>query len=209
MLRSKYEDKILTSSSSLWVARQSTRWWFPNFSARIEHKNMFPSLCALSCKVNYSPIWAVSASLFYLQELSLCRLQVRRTRKIVLILLARRTAGIKKSLNAASKGQDCGALALWAQPASNHMYWCAAASRGNGDLLVDAWTSLTRHVINVHKDHPGMYTRCFHAPIEEGEWMEPGKEAVHIPNQTYFFVHIWCLLLCRLVRHISIGNVDL
>ncbi|CAN8017600.1 unnamed protein product, partial [Ixodes persulcatus] len=80
---------------------------------------------------------------------------------------------IKKSLNAASKGQDCGALALWAQQASNHMYWCAAASRGNGDLLVDAWTSLTRHVINVHKDHPGMYTRCFHAPIEEGEWMEP------------------------------------
>ncbi|KAG0444735.1 hypothetical protein HPB47_013443, partial [Ixodes persulcatus] len=37
---------------------------------------------------------------------------------------------IKKSLTAASKGKDCGVLALWSQPAVNHMYWVAAASQG-------------------------------------------------------------------------------
>ncbi|CAN7984488.1 unnamed protein product, partial [Ixodes hexagonus] len=84
---------------------------------------------------------------------------------------------VKKSLNAASKGQECGLLAVWAQPAVNHMYWCAAASQGNGILLVDAWMSMTRHVVNIHKDHPGLYTRCFHDPIEEGEWLVPGTPA--------------------------------
>ncbi|KAG0444127.1 hypothetical protein HPB47_014143, partial [Ixodes persulcatus] len=82
--------------------------------------------------------------------------------------------GIKKSLTAASKGKDCGVLALWSQPAVNHMYWVAAASQGNGDLLVDAWTSITRHVTNIHEGYPGLYTRCFHDPLEECEWLEPG-----------------------------------
>ncbi|KAG0431910.1 hypothetical protein HPB47_021340 [Ixodes persulcatus] len=51
------------------------------------------------------------------------------------------------------------------------MYWCAAVSRGNHDLLVDAWTSMTRHVVNFHTDHPGIYTRCFHGPVTDGEWL--------------------------------------
>ncbi|KAG0444834.1 hypothetical protein HPB47_013333 [Ixodes persulcatus] len=76
---------------------------------------------------------------------------------------------IKKSLTAASKGKDCGVLALWSQPAVNHMYWVAAASQGNGDLLVDAWTSITRHVTNIHEGHPGLYTRTRLAALHFNE----------------------------------------
>ncbi|XP_040076383.3 uncharacterized protein LOC8034621 [Ixodes scapularis] len=84
---------------------------------------------------------------------------------------------VKKSLNAASKSHDCGSLVGWAQPAVNHMYWCATASRGNPDLLVGAWSSMTRHVVDVHADHPGMYTKCLHEPIEDGEWLVPDTPA--------------------------------
>ncbi|KAG0416653.1 hypothetical protein HPB47_006237 [Ixodes persulcatus] len=80
---------------------------------------------------------------------------------------------VKKSLNAASKSHDCGSLVVRAQPAVNHMYWCAAASRGNPDLLEGAWSSMTRHVVDVHADHPGMYTKCLHQTIEDGEWPVP------------------------------------
>ncbi|KAG0413716.1 hypothetical protein HPB47_009141 [Ixodes persulcatus] len=59
------------------------------------------------------------------------------------------------------------------------MYWVAAASQGNGDLLVDAWTSITRHVTNIHEGHPGLYTRCFHDPLEEREWLQTRLAALH------------------------------
>ncbi|CAN7994747.1 unnamed protein product, partial [Ixodes pacificus] len=87
---------------------------------------------------------------------------------------------VKKSLNTASKSHDCGSLVGWAQPAVNHMYWCATASRGNPDLLVGAWSSMTRHVVDVHADHPGMYTKCLHEPIEDGEWLVPGQQTFHM-----------------------------
>ncbi|XP_042148853.1 uncharacterized protein LOC121837320 [Ixodes scapularis] len=97
--------------------------------------------------------------------------------RLQLILCTRQFAGVKKNLNAAGKSQDCGSIADWAQPAVNHLYWCAAASQGNAELLVDAWCSMTRHVVNIHTDHPGIYTTCFHNPIEEGEWLVPDTPA--------------------------------
>lgn len=30
---------------------------------------------------------------------------------------------------------------------------------------------MTRHVVNFHTDHPGIYTRCFHGPVTDGEWL--------------------------------------
>ncbi|KAG0442919.1 hypothetical protein HPB47_015480 [Ixodes persulcatus] len=63
------------------------------------------------------------------------------------------------------------------------MYWCATASRGNPDRLVGAWSSVTRHVVDVHADHPGMYTKCLHQPIEDGEWL--------VPVSVYFYALTW------------------
>ncbi|KAG0423459.1 hypothetical protein HPB47_000771 [Ixodes persulcatus] len=35
------------------------------------------------------------------------------------------------------------------------------ASRGDLDLLVGAWTGLTRHMVDIHTDHPGIYANAF------------------------------------------------
>ncbi|CAN7999187.1 unnamed protein product [Ixodes pacificus] len=107
---------------------------------------------------------------------------------------------VKKSLNAASKSHDCGSLVGWAQPAVNHMYWCATASRGNPDLLVGAWSSMTRHVVDVHADHPGMYTKCLHEPIEDGEWLVPASA------QTILF--FFSSTVDSLVNTMPIANVS-
>ncbi|KAG0419115.1 hypothetical protein HPB47_004353 [Ixodes persulcatus] len=84
---------------------------------------------------------------------------------------------VKKGLSSASKSRDCGSNAEWVQPAVNHLYWCAVASRGDPDLLVGAWTSMTRHVVDIHTDHPGIYAQCLHDPDRDGDWLVPDSTA--------------------------------
>ncbi|CAN7981801.1 unnamed protein product [Ixodes pacificus] len=81
---------------------------------------------------------------------------------------------IKKAITAASKAPGCSALDVWVQAAANHMHWCAAASRGNGDLLVEAWASIARHVADIHNGHGGLYTTCLHGTLDDVEWLSPG-----------------------------------
>lgn len=83
--------------------------------------------------------------------------------------------GIKKKLTASTKAAGCTKLELWLQPTVNHMYWCAAVSRGNGDLLVDTWLTLNNHVINIHEGHKGQLKVCLHGPLDEAPWLLPGK----------------------------------
>ncbi|KAG0435392.1 hypothetical protein HPB47_018516 [Ixodes persulcatus] len=84
---------------------------------------------------------------------------------------------VKKGLSSASKSRDCGSIAEWVQPAVNHLYWCAVASQGDPDLLVGAWTSMTRHVVDIHTDHPGIYAQCLHDPDRDGDWLVPDSPA--------------------------------
>lgn len=49
--------------------------------------------------------------------------------------------GISKKMLKASKYARCEVLAYWAQPASNHLYWCAANCEEDGKLLVEMWKS--------------------------------------------------------------------
>ncbi|KAG0430129.1 hypothetical protein HPB47_022979 [Ixodes persulcatus] len=51
------------------------------------------------------------------------------------------------------------------------------ASQVNGSLLVDAWVSMTRHAVNIYEDHPGLFTRRFHDPVEESERLVQGTPA--------------------------------
>ncbi|XP_040072611.1 uncharacterized protein LOC115320248 [Ixodes scapularis] len=69
---------------------------------------------------------------------------------------------IKKKLAAQTKRAGCGVLEVWIQPASSHLFWCAAICDGSQDLLVDMWRSIQAHVINIHEGHPGLYTHCVH-----------------------------------------------
>ncbi|XP_042149475.1 uncharacterized protein LOC120848823 [Ixodes scapularis] len=107
--------------------------------------------------LHYFDVWHVSKSLLYEQ--------------IVFRI------GRQEEPQCCRQEKDCRSIADSAQPAVNHLYWCAAASQGNAELLVDAWCSMTRHVVNIHTDHPGIYTTCFHNPIEEGEWLVPDTPA--------------------------------
>ncbi|CAN7942298.1 unnamed protein product, partial [Ixodes hexagonus] len=86
--------------------------------------------------------------------------------------------GISKKVQAASKYTGCGVLASWAQPASNHIYWCAANSEDDGKLLVEMWKSINNHVLDKHTDHGALYNRCVHDTVlGDREWLSPGTPA--------------------------------
>ncbi|CAN7946558.1 unnamed protein product [Ixodes pacificus] len=71
----------------------------------------------------------------------------------------------KEGYHTASKAPGFSALDVWVQAAANHRHWCAAASRGNGDLLVEAWASMARHVADIHNGYGSLYTTCLHGPL--------------------------------------------
>ncbi|XP_064462682.1 uncharacterized protein LOC135373402 [Ornithodoros turicata] len=82
---------------------------------------------------------------------------------------------VKKKLSGASKSSTCKQLSSWVQPASNHLYWCAHASKGDGDLLVDIWKTMVNHAANIHEGHNGMLTRCLHKPLDNRSWLRKGS----------------------------------
>ena len=55
------------------------------------------------------------------------------------------------------------------------MYWCAASSVDDPDLIVLKWRSITIHVANVHEGHEGRFDKCLHKDIEDRSWMKPGR----------------------------------
>lgn len=83
-------------------------------------------------------------------------------------------AGIKKKLSAASKSGPCKELSLRQQPASNHMFWCAHASEGDGELLVDIWQTIVNHAADIHEGHRGQLKRCLHKQLENRSWLRKG-----------------------------------
>ena len=67
---------------------------------------------------------------------------------------------------AAGKKSCCKILLDWAQSASNHVYWCAANSQGNQELVKTKWLSVLNHVCDVHEGHGDLFPACEHASLE-------------------------------------------
>lgn len=65
----------------------------------------------------------------------------------------------------------------WSQSVSNHLYWCAASSNGNGDLVVEKWLSILRHVTDIHTNHSDLFPNCLHGSLEPRLWIQPGSKA--------------------------------
>ncbi|XP_064639563.1 uncharacterized protein LOC135495074 isoform X3 [Lineus longissimus] len=87
-------------------------------------------------------------------------------------------AGVKKKMdNIAKKYKLCRILAKWSQSVSNHIFWCAASSNGNGDLVEAKWLSILNHVADVHDGHGDLYPKCLHGPLEDREWIKKGSKA--------------------------------
>ena len=73
---------------------------------------------------------------------------------------------------AAGKKSGCKLLLDWAQSICNHVYWCAASSSGNGELLKAKWLSVLNHVCDIHDGHGNLFPRCEHGPLEPRLWIK-------------------------------------
>uniref|UniRef100_A0A3Q3B4V4 THAP-type domain-containing protein n=1 Tax=Kryptolebias marmoratus TaxID=37003 RepID=A0A3Q3B4V4_KRYMA len=52
-----------------------------------------------------------------------------------------------------SKKPQCASVGRWARSISNHLCWTAASSGGDADMAVQKWTSVARHICNIHEGH--------------------------------------------------------
>lgn len=80
---------------------------------------------------------------------------------------------VKSKLIALGKKKGCEVVAKWVQAISNFLYYCAASSGGDGDLVQDKWLSILNHVTNKHEGHGGRFPNCQHGQIER-EWIKAG-----------------------------------
>ncbi|XP_077867910.1 uncharacterized protein LOC100376482 [Saccoglossus kowalevskii] len=89
--------------------------------------------------------------------------------------------GLQKKMLALSKEKECGILQDWIKSVTNHLYWTAASTPdGNGDLMMDKWTSVGNHIQNIHEGHGTFFPRCEHDDLTRQErrkrWLKPGTK---------------------------------
>ena len=82
-----------------------------------------------------------------------------------------------KKLLALAKKAGCGVIKAWAKSISNHLYWCAASSHGDADLILQKWQSIGNHVANIHEGHGAKFPKCLHGPLNDRDWIVFGSRA--------------------------------
>ncbi|KAM8939385.1 uncharacterized protein RCH25_053012 [Pelodytes ibericus] len=91
---------------------------------------------------------------------------------------------LHKKLVTESSKKSCKALSRWVQPIVNHFWWSAQTCKGNPDLLREKFTSVLKHVVNVHKWEDGeLYHACTHQHLSEEEkreipWINPRDPSI-------------------------------
>ena len=63
--------------------------------------------------------------------------------------------------------RGCAIIKLWARSISNHFYWSAASSGGDGDLVEAKIASIVNHVADIHLGHSVRFPNCFHEDKRE------------------------------------------
>ena len=63
---------------------------------------------------------------------------------------------------------------------SNHLYWCAASSNGDGELVLKKWLSILNHVTDVHDGHGELFPSCEHGYLADRDWIRRGKGMINI-----------------------------
>ncbi|KAM7312877.1 uncharacterized protein ISCGN_009781 [Ixodes scapularis] len=84
--------------------------------------------------------------------------------------------GIKKKIVALAKSPQHKALARWLDTITRHLYWCARTSDNHGDLILAKWTSITRHICDVHHHPNSLHPACLHGEVQDRLWIEEGTE---------------------------------
>ena len=83
---------------------------------------------------------------------------------------------ISKKIEALAKKKTCAVLGNWKQSISNHLYWCAASSNGDGEQVKAKWLSIANHVTYVHQGHSTAFPRCAHGALQqERQWLRRGN----------------------------------
>ncbi|XP_021351033.1 uncharacterized protein LOC110448878 [Mizuhopecten yessoensis] len=80
--------------------------------------------------------------------------------------------GVYKKLETLGKSKKYAQAGLWARSVSNHVYWCAASSEGNGELVRQKWTSILNHITVIHEGHGDLFQSCQHGDISRN-WIKP------------------------------------
>ncbi|XP_060085555.1 uncharacterized protein LOC132564967, partial [Ylistrum balloti] len=86
--------------------------------------------------------------------------------------------GVYKKLEALGKTKKYALVGQWARSISNHVYWCAASSHGDGELVRQKWKSITNHIADVHDGHGDRFPNCLHDDIERN-WFKLCLAALH------------------------------
>ncbi|XP_056014958.1 uncharacterized protein LOC130052852 [Ostrea edulis] len=73
-----------------------------------------------------------------------------------------------------ASGKKCRKVAYWARSVSNHLYWCAASSNENGELVLEKWFSVLNHVANIYEGHGKPFLSCL---LEDRDWIKQGSLA--------------------------------
>nr|XP_034319417.1 uncharacterized protein LOC105325318 [Crassostrea gigas]XP_034319418.1 uncharacterized protein LOC105325318 [Crassostrea gigas] len=84
--------------------------------------------------------------------------------------------GIYKKLETVGK-KKCELVGDWARSVSNHLYWCASSSDGDGELVSEKWLSVLNHITNVHEGHGQRFPKCLHGELEDRDWIKEGSLA--------------------------------
>lgn len=85
--------------------------------------------------------------------------------------------GVYKKLEALGKTKKYALVGQWARSIGNHVYWCAASSDGDGELVRQKWTSITNHIANIHESHGDKFQSCQHGNLDR-IWFKPGSKAL-------------------------------
>ena len=92
-------------------------------------------------------------------------------------------SGVYKKLESSGKKKGCEKVKAWARSVSNHMYWCAASSGGDGELVQQKWFSILNHVVDIHEGHGQMFPNCLHGDLDNRDWMKKGMLHSFVPYQ--------------------------
>ncbi|KAG0435527.1 hypothetical protein HPB47_018430 [Ixodes persulcatus] len=84
--------------------------------------------------------------------------------------------GVKKKIIAVARTKQHSVLLLWLKTIIRHIYWCARTSNGDGQLVLAKWTSLMRHIINIHEHPDPLHPVCEHGSTPERLWLVEGTE---------------------------------
>lgn len=88
---------------------------------------------------------------------------------------------VKKKLLAKAKKKDCEDLIAWIQAISNHLWWCCFNCNRDPQLLREMWTSILKHIVNVHTWMDGeKFHKCAHPQLSEEDarlklWLKQGS----------------------------------